>query len=390
MVRDAQIRKRDGMVISGGLLLTYCVAAIVYAEGIRAKSDFCPDGSWVLISGTCYTIWKLLLPLLLIGIGLVAVGLTAFRGRPQRLEQHLHHGTGSHFLLALLISLVVLPLVLLIIQVYREGILGTVFVVEAYGVPYKHTFLLSIAVVIALLMFLPYFVGFLADGVRRRRFLEAATNQEPVPADEPMEPPEYDEPADDWPGSREAPADASIDELLDEPAVTVPAPEPAPSPAPAPSPEAAPVAAPDAGHYSGYDGKSRDVEELEGIGPQYAAALREAGVRTTKRLCSEDADALARQSGISAKHIAAWQSMAELTLVKGIGPQYAEAIVRAGIDGIAELKRRSASRIAKQINDYLGGLDNNVLGTGITEARVNGWKEAAKGMRKKRMIVPKD
>ena len=104
MGRDANIRRRDAFVISGGLLLVYGLVAVVWAERLRASSDFCPDGSWVYINSTCYTVWKLVLPLLLIGAGLLIGGLAAFRGRPERLEQRLHHGTGSHFTLALLIS----------------------------------------------------------------------------------------------------------------------------------------------------------------------------------------------------------------------------------------------------------------------------------------------
>lgn len=377
MMRDAKIGKRDGMVLTGGLLLTYCAAAILYAEKIRATSDFCPDGSWVLISNTCYTIWKLLLPFVLIGAGLLVVGLTVFRGKPERLEQYLHHGTGSHFTLALLVSLVLLPLVFLLVQLFRQRSLDTVFVVDIYDVPYKHTFLLSLAILAGLLMLVPYLGAYIATVVRRRHFLAAAVEPEPEVADEAAwERPTYDEPAEAWPGSR----DEQEPEPEMEPVAETQPPVKAPRPAPAPP----------AASYQGYAGKNRDVEDLEGIGPVYAAQLREAGVRTTRRLCAADSAELAAASGIGQKHIDVWQAMAELTMVTGIGPQYAEVLARSGMTSIAELKRRSAKALAKQVNDYLGSLENNVLGNVITETRVEGWKDAAKGMRKTRMKVPKD
>lgn len=140
--------------------------------------------------------------------------------------------------------------------------------------------------------------------------------------------------------------------------------------------------------YVDYPGDNHEVEDLEGIGPTYGKRLRDAGVHTTARLTFEDAGALANKIQVPRGTVEAWQQMAELVKVKGIGPQYAEALVRAGVGGIAELKRRSPARVAQQINDYLAGLDNNVLGNKITEKRVEGWKESARAMKKVRLQVP--
>jgi hypothetical protein len=62
--------------------------------------------------------------------------------------------------------------------------------------------------------------------------------------------------------------------------------------------------------------------------------------------------------------------------------------VRAGIEGIAELKRRSAAKIADQVNAYLDTLDTNVLGVKITEKRVEGWQDHAQPMKRIRLQVP--
>ena len=140
--------------------------------------------------------------------------------------------------------------------------------------------------------------------------------------------------------------------------------------------------------YYDYQGDIDPVLDVEGIGPVFAEKLKQVGVETTTRLCYEDAEDLAQRIGTEPKRVRTWQSMAELMKVSGIGGQYAEALARAGIEGIGELKRRSANAIADQVNDYLAGLDNNVLGSKITARRVEGWQEAAKDMRRVRSKVP--
>jgi predicted flap endonuclease-1-like 5' DNA nuclease len=140
--------------------------------------------------------------------------------------------------------------------------------------------------------------------------------------------------------------------------------------------------------YYDYPGDSHDIEAIEGIGTIYGERLRKLGVHTTARLTYEETGSLAERMELPRKTVEQWKHMAELIKVNGIGPQYAEALVRAGIEGIAELKRRSPSKIADQVNAYLDTLDTNVLGTKITEKRVEGWQDKARPMRRIRLAVP--
>jgi predicted flap endonuclease-1-like 5' DNA nuclease len=149
----------------------------------------------------------------------------------------------------------------------------------------------------------------------------------------------------------------------------------------------APVAVPERAYYD-YPGDVHPVEDIEGIGAIYGDKLRAVGVHTTARLCFEDAQELADKVGVPAKTVQTWQAMSELVKVKGIGPQYAEALARSGIDGIASLKRRAASTITDQVNAYLDSLEVTVVGTKISEARVEGWKKAAEGMKRVRLKEP--
>ncbi len=138
--------------------------------------------------------------------------------------------------------------------------------------------------------------------------------------------------------------------------------------------------------YYDYRGDDHPVEDVEGIGAVYAAKLKAQGIETTGRLCYENPAKLSTAIDVPMKTIETWQSMAQLMKVSGIGPQYAEALARAGIEGIDELKRRSPSRLADQVNDYLDSLEVNVIGTKITERRIAGWQAAAKSMRRVRQI----
>lgn len=137
-----------------------------------------------------------------------------------------------------------------------------------------------------------------------------------------------------------------------------------------------------------YTGDIHDVIDVEGIGPVYADKLKAAGIETTARLCYEDAERLSRVTGAPRKTVESWQAMAELMKVNGIGQQYAEALARAGISGISELKKRSAQVIADQVNEYLDGLDSSIVGNEITPRRVERWKAAASDMRRVKLAIP--
>lgn len=144
----------------------------------------------------------------------------------------------------------------------------------------------------------------------------------------------------------------------------------------------------DAEDYRDFRGDVHPVIDVEGIGPEYARRLEEAGVRTTARLCYEEPAVLARRIDVSEKVVVGWQAMAQLMKITGVGPQYAEALVRAGVESVDALKRRSPARIAAQVNEYLDGLDANVLGQKVSPKRVEAWQEAAKRLRRVRQPVP--
>ena len=125
------------------------------------------------------------------------------------------------------------------------------------------------------------------------------------------------------------------------------------------------------------------IDEVEGIGPTYAAKLKEIGIEDTDdflKLCcdAKGRDEAAEKTGISEKLILTWANMADLMRVNGIGKQYAEILHAAGVDTIKELRTRNAGNLAeamKNIND-----EKNLANANASESSVQDWIDKAKEM----------
>lgn len=140
--------------------------------------------------------------------------------------------------------------------------------------------------------------------------------------------------------------------------------------------------------YTDFKGDVDAVLDVEGIGPVFAGRLEKAGILTTARLCYETPQTIAKIADVPLKTAKTWQANAELMKVSGIGKQYAEAMARAGVTGIDELKRAKPAALAEKVNAYLAGLEVNVLGNSITARRVEGWQKKAAPMRRVRQKIP--
>ena len=126
-----------------------------------------------------------------------------------------------------------------------------------------------------------------------------------------------------------------------------------------------------------------NIDEIEGIGPTYAAKLGEAGIKTTDDVLKLCCDAKGREgaaatTGISEKLILSWANMADLMRVNGVGRQYAEVLHAAGVDTIKELRTRNAENLAakmKEVND-----EKNLANACPSESVVQDWIDKAKDM----------
>jgi predicted flap endonuclease-1-like 5' DNA nuclease len=126
-----------------------------------------------------------------------------------------------------------------------------------------------------------------------------------------------------------------------------------------------------------------NIEDVEGIGPAFAAKLREAGVNTTDELLQRGGsrrgrDELEAATGISHNQILEWTNHADLYRIQGVGSEYADLLEAAGVDSVAELAQRNA----KNLSETFGELDaaRNTVRNIPSEAIVAGWIEEAKSL----------
>lgn len=97
-----------------------------------------------------------------------------------------------------------------------------------------------------------------------------------------------------------------------------------------------------------------NIEEIEGIGPAYAVKLRGAGIATTDALLVTAGSAkgralLADTTGIGASVLLEWVNHVDLMRIDGVGPEYADLLEEAGVDSCAELAHRNAAHLAAKL-----------------------------------------
>lgn len=98
------------------------------------------------------------------------------------------------------------------------------------------------------------------------------------------------------------------------------------------------------------------IDQIEGVGPVYAAKLSEAGVRTTEELLEQGATRtgrakLAEATGISDKLILRWVNHADLFRINGVAGQFAELLEAAGVDTVKEFRHRVAENLKAKMDE---------------------------------------
>jgi predicted flap endonuclease-1-like 5' DNA nuclease len=96
------------------------------------------------------------------------------------------------------------------------------------------------------------------------------------------------------------------------------------------------------------------IDDIEGIGPQYAEKLKAAGVNSVESLLETGATAkgrseLADKTGISASLLLRWVNHADLFRIKGVAGQFSELLEAAGVDTVPELAHRNAENLQQAL-----------------------------------------
>lgn len=125
-------------------------------------------------------------------------------------------------------------------------------------------------------------------------------------------------------------------------------------------------------------GRVYPVEEIEGIGETFREELKTHQVHDTRDLWHADVHRTADDLDIPTKTAQRWRTMAELMAVSGIGPQYAELLARAGVDGIEDLAAREPDELVSEIQAKQETLDVRIQGNVVRRPRVERWIDAAR------------
>jgi predicted flap endonuclease-1-like 5' DNA nuclease len=125
------------------------------------------------------------------------------------------------------------------------------------------------------------------------------------------------------------------------------------------------------------------IDQVSGITHKDATKLRKAGVRTSNGLIEVAGNRkgrtdLATATGIDQRDLQQWISHSDLLRVKGVGAEYAELLVAAGVDTLRDLRRRNPTALLAKIIGLNG--DSKVVQRLPTEAMVDSWIETAKDL----------
>ncbi len=98
------------------------------------------------------------------------------------------------------------------------------------------------------------------------------------------------------------------------------------------------------------------IDEIEGIGEKYGAALEAAGVSTVEALLEKGGSpsgrqGLAEKAGVTPHQILEWVNRADLMRIKGVGSEYSDLLEAAGVDTVKELATRRADNLHAKLEE---------------------------------------
>jgi predicted flap endonuclease-1-like 5' DNA nuclease len=147
--------------------------------------------------------------------------------------------------------------------------------------------------------------------------------------------------------------------------------------------EAKEEAAPAAGDVGTGDSDQRPVVDIEGVGATYSAKLEKMGIKTVGELRRADSAAVAKKVGTDETTVKQWQAMGDLMNLEGVGPQFAEQLVRSGIMSIAQLADEKPKPLVEKVETTNKARATPIQGAGIQEKQAKNFIKAAEKFLKK-------
>jgi predicted flap endonuclease-1-like 5' DNA nuclease len=126
--------------------------------------------------------------------------------------------------------------------------------------------------------------------------------------------------------------------------------------------------------------------DVEGIGPVYAAKLKDAGLGSAEALLDQGATPkgrkeIAEKSGLSDALILEWVNHVDLYRIRGVGSEYADLLEEAGVDTVPELAQRNAEHLLEKMTAV--NAEKKLVRRLPVLSQVQSWVEQAKHLERK-------
>jgi predicted flap endonuclease-1-like 5' DNA nuclease len=125
------------------------------------------------------------------------------------------------------------------------------------------------------------------------------------------------------------------------------------------------------------------LEQIEGIGPFFAARLQAAGVSNSDELlarCSTDEGRrrLADSCAVSVGQLTTWMHQADLMRVSGIGSEFGQLLEVSGVESVEQLSARDPENVAHLLHRV--NSERRLTRTAPSIKTVAKWIERARAM----------
>jgi predicted flap endonuclease-1-like 5' DNA nuclease len=129
------------------------------------------------------------------------------------------------------------------------------------------------------------------------------------------------------------------------------------------------------------------VEDIEGIGKEYAKDLKKLGIKDTEDLRNASLVALCEKTGISTKLLYRWQCLSDLFRLKGAAEEYTDLLFAAEIETVKEVSKQKPKELLSRVIKVAEEMDKKPGWHGDVDkvpdmADVKTWIKSAKELTK--------